>query len=37
LPTVENLPMSPVSNLIVNARISPIPGAVLRKLNCALS
>ena len=29
--------MSPVSSMIVSARICPIPGTVLRKLNSALS
>ena len=37
LPTVENLPMSPVSSMMVSARICPIPRTDLRKLNSALS
>src|SRR3970040_769849 len=36
-PTLANLPMFPVSSMMVSARISPIPGTVLRNLNCGLS
>ena len=34
---MENLLISPVSSMMVSARICPIPGTVLRKLNSALS
>ena len=36
-PTVANLLISPVSSMMVSARICPIPGTVLRKLNSGLS